>query len=237
MALRSPMGRSDSFVNARIGAPRRSGPNEGNASACAPSASDAAAPSKRAAVNAPCPPRPCHRTSIMGLPPSPLHVGHASIALTLSIWVQKGSCGNPDGRTAPSDVPQIPFRNNRPGTRESHSAKTPKKPLRNCQLLFHARPQPFSHRAQALSHIAPCALALCIAFESHVISQHAPVFHRHPDSCCARRPAHAAPPHPSPRLFPQLSALPAPPRIPTPPAPHATRPNPLAARHARLPSL
>ena len=159
MALRSPMGRSDSFVNARIGAPRRSGPNEGNASACAPSASDAAAPSKRAAVNAPCPPRPCHRTSIMGLPPSPLHVGHASIALTLSIWVQKGSCGNPDGRTAPSDVPQLPASSPRP----------------------------------------------------------------HP----------AAPPH----RVPRIPTPPAPPRIPTPSAPRAARPSPLAARHARLPSL
>ena len=68
MALRSPMGASAILVNARMGAPRRSGPNEGNASACLPSAIDAAAPRSRAAVNAPCPPRPCHNTSIMQSP-------------------------------------------------------------------------------------------------------------------------------------------------------------------------
>ena len=62
------MGSSDSFVNARIGAPRRSGPNDGNAKACRPSSSDAAAPSSRAAVKAPWPPRPCHSISIMDSP-------------------------------------------------------------------------------------------------------------------------------------------------------------------------
>ena len=65
LALRSPMGRSSSLVNARMGAPRRSGPKEGKAKANRPSAKEAAAPSRRAAVNAPCPPRPCHNTSIM----------------------------------------------------------------------------------------------------------------------------------------------------------------------------
>ena len=53
ISLRLPIGFVSSFVNARMGAPLRSGPNEGNASAKALSFSEYASPRSLAAVKAP----------------------------------------------------------------------------------------------------------------------------------------------------------------------------------------
>ena len=66
--LRSPMGAPSIFVNARMGAPLRSGPKVGKAKAHAPADRAAAAPRHRAAVKAPWPPRACQMTSSMGIP-------------------------------------------------------------------------------------------------------------------------------------------------------------------------
>ena len=64
------MGFSSSFVKALIGAHLRSGPNDGNAKTYAFSFKEYASPRSLDAVNAPCPPLPCHIISFMPVPPS-----------------------------------------------------------------------------------------------------------------------------------------------------------------------
>ena len=65
--LRSTILSLDILVKALIGAPRRSGPNEGNASDLNPPVI-AAAPRIREAVKAPCPPLPYHVISFIIYP-------------------------------------------------------------------------------------------------------------------------------------------------------------------------